>query len=387
MTLSLDKQPNSVKPAVPNALRLALFSSGLGVINRGFEISTARFFRSLQNEKGLDLRLYCGGDYPGGIKVWNIPRNVWLNNLLNPIKFLDESKRWRLSYILEQTSFSFGMLPQSTDWQPQVVWTKEVPLAHVLYEFRKLRGLDYKIVFANGGGFRPQTYEKFDFIQQLQAESYEEARQYGIASDKMQILPNLVPYMPPEGNRQELRKAYGYKDDDWVIICVAAWNNHHKRIDYLIDEFSGLADPSCKLLICGQPEPEGEVLRKQAQAKLGNRIKWLTVPEEKVADLLALSDVFVLASLFEGLGAVLIEAAMAGLPIISHPHAGSKFILKDDFWLTDMSQPGNLLNRLRCFRQEPPDPARVENTKLDVYERFNEKRITSEFMDMIRHII
>lgn len=381
----LDYGKNSPR-TTDKRIKLALFSSGLGTINRGFEISTARFFRALKTKESLDLRLYCGGNYPDSIKVWNINRDEWLHNFLTPLNFLDEQKRWRLSYILEQASFGFGMLPKSLGWQPEFVWTKEVPLAHMLYESRKLRRLDYKIIFANGGGFRPKTYHQFDFIQQLQAESYDEAIQYGIPAHKMQIIPNLVPYSPPQKSRNTLRKEYGYGPDDWIVVCVAAWNTHHKRIDYLIDEFAGLNDPHCKLLICGQPEPEGYALHKSAEERLGNRIKWITLPEENVPEILQLSDVFVLASLFEGLGAVLIEAAMASLPIICHPHAGSKFILEDPFWLTDLSQSGSLLRRLEEFRQHPPDKDRLENTRKNVSERFNEERIISEFMDVIKRL-
>ncbi|MBX9722979.1 MAG: hypothetical protein K2X81_16370, partial [Candidatus Obscuribacterales bacterium] len=147
--------------AEAGGIKLALFSSGLGTINRGFEISTARFFRAVHGHVGLDVKLFAGAEYPGAKRVWCKGRNEWLNWPLNLLSFLDREKLWRLAYVLEQTSYSFGLIQESKEtWQPEIVWTKEVPLAHVLYEFRKITGNPYKIIFANGGGFRPKTYQQ-----------------------------------------------------------------------------------------------------------------------------------------------------------------------------------------------------------------------------------
>ena len=369
-------------------IRLALFSSGLGAIQRGFEISTGRFFRALTGSRGLDVRLFCGADFPGAESVWNIGRNFWLSGMLKPFSSMNKEKLWKLAYVLEQTTFSFGLIPNSTKrWQPDVVWTKEVPLAHVLYEFRKVFGGHYKIIFANGGGFKPKTYQHFDFIQHLQPEAYEEALQFGVPEEKMNVLPNLVPYVPPTASKEELRRKYNFSDDDYIVICVAAWNVHHKRMDYLIDEFARLDDPKCKLIVCGQPEPEGLALRETLPEGLAERVRWMTVADTEVRELLELSDVFVLCSLYEGLGAALIEAAMAGLPVLSHPHGGGKYILQDDRWLIDMSVTGKLSQRLREWQVQAPSADSITALKSSVQKRFNEERLSEQFADMVKHVL
>lgn len=367
-------------------LRVALFSCGLGNINRGFEISTGRFFQAIANDADFDVRLYCGGDYRGGAPVWNIGRDVWLRYGVRSFPGMDDVQRWKLAYVLEQVSFSFGLLAQSGKWQPDIVWTKEVPLGHILYYFRQLTGLKYRIVFSDGGGFKPKTYAQFDFLHHLQPGAYEDSLAFGIPPEKMCVIPNLVPLRSTNKSRSELRQEYGFEPDDYVVVCLAAWNKHHKRIDYLIQEVARLCDPRVKLLLCGQPEPEGDLLRPMAEALLPGRVKWLTVPEDKVVEILKLSDLFVLTSLFEGLGAVIIEAAMFGLPIICHPHSGGKFILQSDRWLRDLSLDGALAAGIQEMRTSPPSAAQLAALKEDVTNRFSEQKTTAAFKSMLLQV-
>ncbi|MBX9572948.1 MAG: glycosyltransferase family 4 protein [Candidatus Obscuribacterales bacterium] len=369
-------------------IKLALFSSGLGTIQRGFEISTGRFYNALAGQEGLDVRLFCGSDFPGAKAVWNIGRQFWLSSLLKPFAPIDREKLWKLAYVLEQTTFSFGLLSESqSTWQPDVVWTKEVPLAHVLYEFRRLFNAKYKVIFANGGGFKPKTYQHFDFIQHLHPEAYEEALRYGIPAEKMNVLPNVVPYMPPLLDKASLRRKYNFAEDDYVIISVAAWNKHHKRMDYLLDEFRKLEDPRYKLIVCGQPEPEGESLREEYGELLGDRVRWMTVSDLEVRELLVMSDLFALCSLYEGLGAALIEAALAGLPVLCHPHGGGKYILQDERWLIDMSIPGNLSMKIRELVANPPTAESLARLKASVQQRFNEEELSHRFTAMVEQVL
>src|SRR4030095_12883423 len=137
-----------------------------------------------------------------------------------------------------------------------------------LHHVREILNLPYKIVFANGAPFNPKTYRQFDFIQQLQQDSYDDALRAGIPASKMSIIPNCVPVVQPSASRQDLRRAYGYSDDDWVVICVAAWNSYHKRLDYLIEEVASLDDPSVKLFLCGDRETETAALEQLGAQRL-----------------------------------------------------------------------------------------------------------------------
>src|SRR5262249_7193888 len=222
--------------------------------------------------------------------------------------------------------------------------------------------------------------------QQLQQESYDVALREGIPASKMSIIPNCVPIVPPSASRQELRRAYGYSDNDWIVICVAAWNSYHKRLDYLIEEVAALNDPSVKLFLCGDRETETAALEQLAAQKLGPRVQWHTLAEQEVRNAMAMADVFVLPSLREGLGAVLIEAAMAGLPVLSHPHAGSRYILENSEWMADLSQRGALTEWLQRLKAHPPAESRLKELQTQVTNRFNDKFLATRFREMVERV-
>ena len=360
-------------------IKLALISCGLGHINRGFEVSAARWQQALSNETGLNIKLFCGGIYPGGNVVWNCSRNAPITKFLRQMKLLKDGCR------LEQISFAYGILPHIFKWQPDIIWTQEYTLGHLLNQFRQRFKLNYKIIFCNGAPLGPSYYKEFDFVQHLTSDSYEDGRQFGIPDNKMQILPHCTIHSKNyTDKRQSLREAFGYTNEDWIVVCIAAWNRYHKRIDYLIDEVAALNAPEVKLLLCGQPEAETDSLKALGEEKLAGRVQWQTLPADRVEQALFLADVFVLPSLYEGLGAVLIEAAMAGLPIVSHPHSGSKFVLQDDFWMTDLSKTGSLTTRLTQLRNDPPAEEKVRDLQTQVINRFSDRVLVPQFYQMVK---
>lgn len=364
-------------------LKVALISSGLGTTNRGFEISAARWFEALKAHSNLDIRLFCGGDYAGGKKLWNFPRkSVWTA----PFQFLPfcpEKTRWELCYGTEQISFWSALNWELLRWKPDAVWVKDIPLAHLLLGSRAILGLNFKIVLANGGMLRPKTYQPFDVIQQLSLQAYKEALEFGIPASKMQLISNCFPRFEVAKTRKELRNELGFNDNDWVLICVAAWNKYHKRIDYLLEEVARLDDPNVKLILCGAAEVDSDELRRLGTNLLGDRVKWMTVAPNVVPELLHASDVFVLPSMRESLGNALVEAALCGLPVVTHPHDGARYALQDKFWMVDMSEPGNLSAKLQQFKNDPPNAERLRQLQSDVSSRFSDRVLAPQFEQMV----
>jgi len=124
--------------------------------------------------------------------------------------------------------------------------------------------------------------------------------------------------------RTQLRAALGISADECVFVCVARFAPQ-KAHDVLLRAFAqvGLRDArrasGTRLVLVGD-DPFGDG-RQRAEALarelgLGARVVFAGIRRD-VPALLAASDVFVLASLWEGLGLVLLEAMAAGLPVVA----------------------------------------------------------------------
>jgi glycosyltransferase involved in cell wall biosynthesis len=202
----------------------------------------------------------------------------------------------------------------------------------------------------------------------------------------MHLLPNCVFYATPGESREQLRQQFGFKKDDYIIICVAAWNRYQKRLDYLIREVAGLGDPRIKLLLCGHPEAETKALKLLAAKELGTNARWFTLFPEDVYRALYISNVFVLPSFTEGLSNALIEAVMAELPVICHPHPGGKYILEDDQWLVDLSTTGALANRVKILRDQPHLEEEIKRLQNRAIQRFSAEPLAGEFYEMVKRV-
>lgn len=367
--------------------KIAFVSSGLGNTVRGFETSTARWAHLLREHTDFDVKLYCGGETDGGTKLWNFPRNSTWTKPAAFIPFMSEQHRWEFTYGIEQFSFWSALNFELIAWKPDIIWVKDVPLAHLLIGSRVAFGLNYKIIFANGSKFKPRTYEHFDITQQIQRRCFDEAIEYGIPSSKMELLSNCFPSVAASADRAQTRQRLALAADDWVIICVAAWNRYHKRIDYLLREVAEIRDPKVKLILCGTPEVESKALQRLGAELLGDRVQWLTVSESEIPSILKASDVFVLPSLQEGLGNALIEAALCGLPVITHPHEGAQFSINDSYWFTDLSESGNLTSRLLDWRHQPPSNERVRQLQAEVSARFSPEAQARQFEAMVARVL
>jgi glycosyltransferase involved in cell wall biosynthesis len=124
-------------------------------------------------------------------------------------------------------------------------------------------------------------------------------------------------------------------------------------------------------LLCGHPEAETDALKLLATKELGTNVRWFTLAPEDIHRALYISNVFVLPSLSEGLSNALIEAVMAELPVICHPHPGGKYILENDQWFADMSTEGALANRLKFLRGRPRPEAEIKRLQNRAIERFS----------------
>jgi glycosyltransferase involved in cell wall biosynthesis len=142
-----------------------------------------------------------------------------------------------------------------------------------------------------------------------------------VRRDKLvRIYYGIEPARFAGGDRAAARAALGVADGVHVAACVARFHpqKDHPTLFRAAARLQRERREFLLLLIGGDPfhglEPE---MRAQVAALgLDDRVRFLGIRDD-VPDLLAASDLFVLPSLFEGLGLVFLEAMAAGLPVLS----------------------------------------------------------------------
>ncbi|MBD3251578.1 glycosyltransferase, partial [Candidatus Uhrbacteria bacterium] len=128
--------------------------------------------------------------------------------------------------------------------------------------------------------------------------------------------------------RASLRSAFGFSDED-VVLVTASRLSLKNGIDDLIRSLTFLP-PNYKALIAGEGEDREKLQVLVEKKGLKDRVRLIgNRPHAELPSILQSGDIFVRASLSEGLGNSFLEAMMAGVPIIGTPVGGIVDFLND----------------------------------------------------------
>lgn len=117
-------------------------------------------------------------------------------------------------------------------------------------------------------------------------------------------------------DRRESRERLGLVEDARAIFCPAAFTSE-KAHDVLLEAFNRVKREMADtvLLLAGEGELEPQMRKLAEELSLGSSVRFLGWRED-VAELYAASDLFVMASRYEGLCSSVLEAMWCGLPVV-----------------------------------------------------------------------
>lgn len=169
----------------------------------------------------------------------------------------------------------------------------------------------------------------------------------------MQTIYNGTPNQPSAAP-PDLRQSLALAESDLVIICVSrlvSLKNHHM----LLAAFSGL-DPSlsAKLLLVGDGPMQTQLEQEAQQLGIAEQLRFLGRRND-IAELLAISDFFTLASNTEGLSCSVLEAMGAGLPAVVTTAGGNPELIAEGVsgFLVEPGDTIGFQQRLQTLAQDP----------------------------------
>jgi glycosyltransferase involved in cell wall biosynthesis len=216
----------------------------------------------------------------------------------------------------------------------------------------------------------------------------------GIGRDRLRVVYNGVDVLPSCGYDEvrNCRKELNLPESDQVVGVIG--NLYPvKGHQYLIEGIPSILSkcPNTSFLFAGRGQLETELKAEVKRLGLDGRVHFLGLRQD-VARILALLDVFVLPSLSEGLSMAILEAMMAGKPVVATAVGGNPELVLDgksgflvpprDSQALARSVTALLMNRQQAAQFAEEGKRRAEGqfslrTMVNAYQTLYEERLKS----------
>lgn len=172
-----------------------------------------------------------------------------------------------------------------------------------------------------------------DAIITINKEDYDLVKNHGFKNLHTFQIPGIGIntdrlFVADEEKKQELRKEYGYKPDEFLLIYIAEYipRKNHK---FLIDSIPELIKkvPDLKFMFAGRGKDMEQTIQYAKDLGVEKYIDFLGFRKD-IGNLIAMSDVGVSASKQEGLGLNLAEEMFSGKPVVATVDRGHKEMVK-----------------------------------------------------------
>jgi len=183
--------------------------------------------------------------------------------------------------------------------------------------------------------FAPTTLAYFGTVISLTRDEAVLLARMGVSSDQTVVIPHGVDSVHFSRADPSLFKSKFGLEGGEIALCLSRINRT-KGLDVLLESFSSVAEraPNLTLVLAGgctsQKEEEflAELRRKAAALGVEGRVVFTgRLTDEEKASAYEACTVFVLPSIYEPYGIVLLEAAAHGKPLISTRTGGPKSII------------------------------------------------------------
>ena len=148
---------------------------------------------------------------------------------------------------------------------------------------------------------------------------------WGVAPERVSVLPNPSPVVGELGQRDELRREFGLNG---ATLAFAGRLTAQKSLERALEVVAG-AD-GVKLVIAGDG-PEREPLRTRAgELGIGDRVTFLGAqPRERIVELFHAADATILSSSWENFPHTVVEALAVGTPVLAMQAGGVAEVVHD----------------------------------------------------------
>jgi glycosyltransferase involved in cell wall biosynthesis len=148
---------------------------------------------------------------------------------------------------------------------------------------------------------------------------------WGIAADRVSVMPNPAPFSAPSEPRDALRRRYSFGGP---TLAFAGRLTAQKALDVMV---AALADcPGVSLVVAGDGGERDALVADVAARGMTDRVRVLgALPREEVLDLFAAADASILSSSWENFPHSVVESLAVGTPVIATRAGGVAEVVVD----------------------------------------------------------
>ncbi|MDF1553202.1 MAG: glycosyltransferase family 4 protein [Deferrisomatales bacterium] len=197
----------------------------------------------------------------------------------------------------------------------------------------------------------------------------------GVAAGRVRVVPSGVdPDRPRPGTGARVRAEWGIGSHETLVGNIAHLADH-KGQRYLVEAIPRVLErhPGVRFAIVGEGELEVDLKARGTRLALGDRLLFPGFRRDVEAVMDAL-DLFVLPSHMEGLGTIVLDAMMAGKPVVATRTGGVPDVVEDGVTglLVPPRDPAALADALCRALADPAGAAlRAAAARRRVVERFS----------------
>lgn len=292
---------------------------------------------------------------------------------------------------MEQSSFAWSLwrrVARSFD----VLHVQDPWLAYVMDRLNRMGLSRPRVILAHGTEESPLFLRRLSVLQHLAPCYLADWEQHRPPRQQVYAIPNFVDvekFCP--GRQDEERARWGIHPNAFVVLCTAAIKRHHKRIDYLLEEFDrfrrGMSQPVL-LIVAGAREADTDELIRMGHELLGDCVRFLEgVPRDDMPSLLRTADLFTLASLHEMMPIAVLEALASGLPVIANDTPTLSWMVGPAGRLADLSQPGELAVQLSALSRPGQHGHLRAAARSHAVKHFSPAVVVDQISDMYHDVI
>lgn len=227
----------------------------------------------------------------------------------------------------------------------------------------------------------------FDKFLTLSKEEDQQLDKFGVSKDKIKVIPNAVPNIIWEkGDTEKIAKRYKINISNWQAIVLSlgritrrkGLQNLKKSIDTLSDTLFVMAGPD-----------DGYVSKLKELFGNAKNVKFLgSIERSETKDVFSLCDIFILPSLYEPFGIVLIEAMAKGKPVIATKIGGPKEIVKSKFgYLVDPTDQTAIKEKIEYLVKNKNVRQKMGNEALREAKKYSWNIVFNMYLNVYNNLL